>query len=385
MNDGSRIVSTRLRVLRAETGDGIAMSFAPLTHRTIVLVDIRTADGHIGHGESWVNYPSWAHTERAATLREGVFPLLIGEDATDIPALQRKLRTRLEPLGRQWGARGPIMQAISAVDIALWDRAGRAKGLSVGRLSGARVRDHSPAYASSLGPLEVTEQAKRCLKRGYSAVKVKIGFGRQRDERILAEARAVLGDAVTLYADANQAWSIEEATDMAPVLARFGVTWIEEPLRGNKVRDLERLYENTGVRIATGENVYGREDFAEYAESDAVAVLQPDIAKTGGLTECRAVGELAEANRKAVMPHLYGGAVAFSATLQFAAHTEAVSAIEYDIRENPLRDPLLHDPPRPHQGHIALPDAPGLGLELNERAIAEYSHSNDVVQGGLTS
>lgn len=381
----SRIVEAKLQVLRAKTGDGVAMSFAPLTHRAIVLVELRTADGVVGHGESWVNYPPWAHVERAATLREGVFPLLFDQDAADIAGLQAQLRAKLEPLGRQWGARGPIMQAISAVDVALWDRAGKAAGLAVSRLAGTRVREQAPVYASSLGPLEVTAQAQVCARQGFSAAKVKLGFDRAQDERILAEARAVLGEDATLYADANQAWTVEEAVAMAPVLERFDVGFIEEPVRGNKIGDLERLHERTGIRIATGENVYGHEDFVEYAESPAVAVLQPDIAKTGGMTECLAIGELAKANGKAVMPHLYGGAIAFAATLQYAAHNEPVTAIEYDIRENPLRDPLLHHPPSATHGRIPLPDAPGLGVTLDERTVAEHVLSTATTSGGHLS
>jgi L-alanine-DL-glutamate epimerase-like enolase superfamily enzyme len=366
----TRIVDARLRVLRAPAADGIAMSFAPLRHRSAVLVELETEDGLTGQGESWTNYPPWAASERVATLREGVFPLVLGEDARRIGALHRRMRSRLEPLGRQWGAPGPILQAISAVDIALWDLAGRADGRAVSRLRGGRVRERVPVYASSLGPEGVTELARRCAAAGHEAVKVKLGFGRADDERILAEARAVIGAGTTLYADANQAWDVPEAVSMAPLLRDYDVAWIEEPLRGDTLSELEDLHRRTGLRIATGENIYGARGFRDFAASPAIAVLQPDIAKTGGLTEALAICELADAYGKPVFPHLYGGAVAFAATLQLAALAHPVAGLEYDVRANPLRDPLIVGPPVPAGGHIDIPDAPGLGIRLDGAAVA---------------
>ncbi|MBB5158883.1 mandelate racemase/muconate lactonizing enzyme family protein [Saccharopolyspora phatthalungensis] len=379
------IVSARLRVLRAATGDGIAMSFAPLTHRSMVLVELATADGRVGFGESWTNYPAWATTERVATLREGVLPLVLGQDSRRITELQRRLVAALEPVGRQWGAPGPIMQAISAVDIALWDLHGRTAGQAISSLVGGRVRDESPVYASSLGPKGVAQQGKRCVNDGHTAVKVKLGFDRERDERILAEAREAIGPDIELYADANQAWSVDEAARMAPVLAAFDVAWLEEPVRGNRLDELEELHRRTGMMIATGENVYGREEFRRYAASPAIAILQPDIAKTGGFTEALAICQLADAYRKPVLPHLYGGAVAFAATLQLAACAPAVQGVEYDIRDNPLRDPLLIDAPRPRRGRIPLPTGSGLGIDLDPSAVLKRTEPEDPSEEELSA
>ncbi|ASR36721.1 hypothetical protein BAY61_18865 [Prauserella marina] len=366
----SRIVGARLRVLRAPVGDGIAMSFSPLRDRSIVLVEVTTDDGLTGRGESWINYPPWAAHERVATLRDGVFPLLLGQDSTRISALHERLCSRLDPLGRQWGAPGPIRQAISGADLALWDLAGQRAGTAVSALAGGRVRDRIPVYASSLGPADVAAKARECVAGGYPAVKVKLGFGRATDERNLAEAREAIGRDVALYADANQAWDLADAVAMAPLLADAGVEWIEEPLRGNPLGGLEELHRRTGLPIATGENLYGVAEFRDFAASPAIAVLQPDLAKTGGLTEALTICQLAGANGKSVLPHLYGGAVAFAATLQLAAMSGPVAGFEYDVRDNPLRDPLLVGPPVPEKGLIDLPDLPGLGARLDEIAVA---------------
>ena len=370
------LVGARVQVLRAKVEDGIAMSFAPLGFRSMVLVELETADHRVGYGESWVNFPSWAAQERVATLQEGVFPLLIGRDARRITQLHRMLVATLEPLGRQWGAPGPVMQAISAVDIALWDLHGKAEGRAVSWLAGGgRVRDTGAVYASSLGPDGVPEQAARCRADGHRAVKVRLGFGRTRDEAILAAARDACGDGMVLYADANQRWILPEALDAAPLLREYKVAWVEEPIRGNRIADLEEFHRRTGLEVATGENVYGADAFWGYVASPAVKVLQPDVTKTGGLTEAFAICKLAEARGKQVIPHLYGGAVAFAATLQLAGCAPAVTAVEYDFRQNPLRDPLLVDAPHPVGGVIDIPTGPGLGAELDPRAVAAYVNS----------
>lgn len=372
---GSRIVAADVRVLRKEATDGIAMSFGALTSRTMVLVTLKTEQGMAGFGESWVNFPPWAAVERIATLREGVLPLIVGADARRITSLHQRLVSRLEPVGRQWGALGPVMQAISAIDVALWDLAGKAAGCPVSWLAGGRVRDTVRVYASSLGPYDVAKQAARCRDAGFGAVKVKLGFGTERDISILEETRAVIGTEVDLYADANQGWSLDEAIGFGPVLRDYGVRWIEEPVRGNALDDLERFHDRTGLTVATGENVYRSQGFWPYVNSPAIEILQPDISKTGGLSEVLAICQLAAARHKQVIPHLYGGAVAFAASLQIAGCCPTVSAVEYDIRDNPLRDPLIDQPPVPHQGTIDIPAGPGLGIRLDPQAVAAVTES----------
>jgi L-alanine-DL-glutamate epimerase-like enolase superfamily enzyme len=373
---GGTIVAAGIRVLRKEAADGIAMSFGTLPRRTMVLLELETERGDTGLGESWVNFPAWAAAERVATLRDGVLPLVIGADAEQITLLHQRLVSALEPVGRQWGAPGPVMQAISAVDVALWDLAGQAAGRAISRLAGGRVRDSIPVYASSLGPHGVSEQAARCREAGFGAVKVKLGFGTEHDLGILRQARTVCGPDVAIYADANQGWSVDEAIGFAPALRDHDVRWVEEPVRGNDLTDIERFYERTGLPVATGENVYRRHGFWPYIDSPAVQILQPDISKTGGLSEVFAICQLAAARDKVVIPHLYGGAVAFAATLQLAGCSPQVSAVEYDVRDNPLRDPLLAGPPVPARGVLSIPDGPGLGVHLDRQAMSDVTEAH---------
>jgi L-alanine-DL-glutamate epimerase-like enolase superfamily enzyme len=369
----TRLAHARVRTLAAEVDDGIAMSFAPLRRRSMVMVELATEDGRVGRGESWVNFPSWAPVERVVTLTEGVLPLLRERDLNQISLLHHDLLAALEPVGRQWGARGPIRQAISAVDVALWDLRAQQLGIPIHGLLGGLVRDEIPVYASSLGPDGVAELAARCRDAGFRALKVKLGFGRETDDRNLATVRKICGPDMVVHADANQGWTLAEAIAAAPMLREHGVGWIEEPVRGDALADLERLYERTGLLIATGENLYGCAEFEPYARSEAVQVLQPDIAKTGGLTEALGVCALAASHGKQVAPHLYGGALGFLATLQLAAAALQVTTVEYDVRSNPLRDPLLDPAPAPVAGVLAIPSGPGLGVALNHQAVQTFS------------
>ncbi len=375
MSAGARsfqIVDARVRVLTAPVSDGTAMSFSTLSRRAMVLLELETRNGLVGVGESWVNFPEWAPIERVATINQGVVPLLMGEDSRRINYLHQLMTNALTPVGRQWGAPGPIMQAISAADIALWDLWGKAQEKSISELAEGRRRERIDIYASSLGPTGVKAQGLFCKSQGYSAVKVKLGFGRSNDEITLATATENCGESTILYADANQAWSLDQAIEMAPILNSYNVKWIEEPIRGNNLGELETLNRKTGLSIATGENLTCYEDFIPYIRSDAINVIQPDLTKAGGLSEILSVCKLAESAGKTVVPHFYGGAVGFAATLQLAASMSCVSSIEYNIRDNPLRDSLLIEPPRPTDGVIPIPNGPGLGIELDTEAISHY-------------
>ncbi|SCL32449.1 L-alanine-DL-glutamate epimerase [Micromonospora pallida] len=363
------VADVRCRVFRARPDELIAMSFAPLTHRVMVLVEVVLADGSVGVGESWANYPSWAWRERVSTIDEGVAPLLVGTRPGSPEAAHRVLMAKLGPLGRQWGAPGPIHQAVSAVDIALWDLAARHAGRSLASLLTDHPRTELPVYGSSLGPDGVAETAEQCAALGLTAVKVKVGFGRDRDLANVHAARRILGDATQIFADANQAWTLPEALAMVPALADLGVAWVEEPLAGDRPAELDELAARTGMPLATGENLYGAAAFTPYV-SGGVAILQPDLTKVGGISEYLRVLRAGEAAGKTVNPHLYNGAIATAATVQVAASSPATSLVEWDVRSNPLRraaDAFLTD-----HGTVVVPTRPGLGIDLDPDQLDPY-------------
>ncbi|AYY14182.1 mandelate racemase/muconate lactonizing enzyme family protein [Actinobacteria bacterium YIM 96077] len=369
-----RVERLGVTVLSAPLGatDTVAMSFGKLTDRRMCVVEVE-ADGAVGIGESWINYPAWAPRERLGTLCDGVASLLVGMEVSDPREIHGELTRQLLPLGRQWGALGPIWQSLSGVDMALWDLHGKLHGQSVAALLGGDGgRGHVPAYGSGVGPTRVAELCERAMQAGLPAVKTKVGFGAERDAAILGEARSTLGEKRRLFADANQAWNLAEAKAMCELLERHDVEWLEEPLTHDDLDELEELGADTTIPLATGENVYGITEFERYVESPAIHLIQPDLAKCGGITMGAAVAEHAGRCGTGVAPHCYGGAIGIVASLHVGAAFPSVRWIELDVRDNPLRTDVLTTPLRLDDGELAVPNGPGLGIELADTVIQHY-------------
>lgn len=373
MGDPAPITEVRVRTLKAPLGEPVVMACGEITARTTVLVEIQRADGLVGIGESWANHPHWVAAERTATLIDGIAPLLLGEDPRHIAALHAKLARSLSGPARQWGGQAPLLQAVSGVDIALWDLAGKSLGVGVADLIGGRFRDRVPAYASGLGPDRVEDIGAHCLDAGWDALKVRVGFDPDLDRSNLQAARRILGPDRLLAADANQGWRPGEARRMARTLGETGVAWIEEPIVDASVEDLEAFAVHTGMTVALGENLAGSAAFLPYLGSSDRFLLQPDITKIGGFSHALPVCQLAGAAGVAVAPHFYGGAVGWAATLQLAAACPSIDSVEYDIRPNQLRDDLLGRPPAVAGGMVQVPAGPGLGVSLDGDLLDNYT------------
>ncbi|QZY30457.1 mandelate racemase/muconate lactonizing enzyme family protein [Nocardioides coralli] len=367
-----RIERAVISVLSAPVDEPVEMSFSQLDTRDVVLVELE-ADGVTGVGESWVNYPAWAAAERIATLEHGVLPRLTGLDVSDPRRVQRELAEGLGRVARQWGAPGPVWQALSAVDVALWDLLARARGVPVANLlTTGEHRSRVQVYASGVGPSGVEELCEAATAGGFAAVKARVGFGRERDEETLARVRASTAPAVALFVDANQAWSVAEAADFCRWVEPYDAAWLEEPVAGNALEQLRELASRVDLPLACGENLYGLDDFLRYAHSGAVDVIQPDLAKSGGFT--LATGLLDQLPPGVVAsPHCYGGAIVTAASVQLAAAYPAqVPWLELDVQPNPLRDALVGNCFRARDGHVAVPSGPGLGVEIDRDVMETY-------------
>lgn len=352
----------------------VKMAIGEMRGRNGVLVEVTTDAGIVGIGESWVNYPSWAPTERTATILEGVRPLLIGERIDDPRRLWRLCTDRLRLLALQWSAKGPINQAVSGVDIALWDIAGKAAGVPIWQLLGAPKQDRVRAYASGLGPLGANEQAAAAMVHGFTAVKLKLGFDQDFDERNLAAVRATIGGA-TLFTDANQGWTLERARAMLGPLRAAQAAWLEEPLPADEAENWRQLREQVGaLPLAAGENLYGLPQFAHWGNAHLVDVLQPDVGKCGGISAMTAILETAANQGLRLAPHYFGGAVGLAATLHVFASLPPAQRVlvEYDINPNPLREELLTEELYVGNGELRVPTEPGLGVTLRQDTLARF-------------
>jgi len=345
------------------------------------LVRIETDCGLTGVGECIVRLTPTATRDIIRDLA----PLLIGKDPLDREALWELLFGAMMNRGHN---RGFFVEAVSGIDIALWDLAGKALGLPLYRLLGGRHQPKLRAYASSLRFRAfdvVTAQAKEWKARGFGAMKIKIGRDPSNFQPDLALVRAIreaVGDDVTLMVDANCAYSEDVATalEVGRKLQDLGVYWFEEPVSPENIDGYQHLADRLDIRIAGGEADFLRFGAAEFLKRRAIDVIQPNLARVGGITEARRIAALSHAFHVPYAPHTGScSAVLLAATLRFAAALPNFLIYEYmqsdwsKNQPNPLRHKLLRQPAEVYEdGYMLVDDRPGIGVELDEDIVDKY-------------
>ena len=358
-------------VFRCPIATPVRTSFGTMHDRPAVFVRVEDADGATGWGEAWCNFPSVGAEHRARLLESVVAPLATSR-AFETPAEAFAFLTqRTAVLAIQSGEPGPLAQVIAGLDLALWDLAARRAGQPLWRFLGGD-NDRIPVYASGLNPDEPERLVARRRSEGYRAFKLKIGFGRERDLRNLRAIRELVGPDVPLMVDANQGWTLQEALDLAPALAEFGLGWLEEPLRADRPWDeWQQLRRATAIPLAAGENVMGDAAFDAAVRSGTLAVLQPDLAKWGGISGCWPVIGKARANGLRYCPHYLGGGIGLLASAHVLAAAGGDGLLEIDANPNPLRTVPAARLSQLHEGACSLGDGPGIGVTPDLQQLAD--------------
>jgi D-arabinonate dehydratase/D-galactarolactone cycloisomerase len=334
------------------------------------LVRIRTVDGLEGIGEAY-GLPEPRVT--ATIIGKLLAPMLVGRDAGASEALWELMFGAQAGAGRTGGF---YLEAISGVDLALWDLRGKAAGQPVHRLLGGPVRTTVPVYASPIPFLpSLTESAERALsfvEQGFKAVKLKLGRGFETDMAHAGAVAAALDGKAALQVDLNCAYDVKTAIRLGLALETLGVRWLEEPLATDDVAGLAEVRAAVRIPVVTGESEFIRYGYRDFLLHRAVDVVMPNLARAGGITEARRIAALCSAFHVDVSPHGVGSAVGLAAALQFAAATPNVPVHEYNRLPNPLRDDLAVTPFQLVDGELEVPSGPGLGVTLNEDLVAEY-------------
>lgn len=354
------LASLEALVFRAPVAAPVRTSFGVMHDRPALFVRAEDRDGTVGWGEIWCNFPT-VGAEHRARLAQGVLaPHLLEREFASPEEAFRLLSERTAVLAIQSGEHGPLAQAIAGVDIALWDLHARKAGAPLWRLLGGSGPSIS-VYASGLNPDGPEKLAARRAREGYTAFKLKVGFGAEKDVANLRALREALGDA-DLMADANQAWSLEQAGEMLPRLAPFGLRWLEEPLRADRPwTEWQALAGRTQIPLAAGENLYGAAAFEAAIASRGLGVVQPDVAKWGGFSGCLAVARRIRAAGLTYCPHYLGGGIGLLASAHLLAAAGGEGGLEVDANPNPLRECFLGPLGTIRDGRATLGDAPGLG------------------------
>jgi D-galactarolactone cycloisomerase len=328
----------------------------------ILLVRVETEDGRVGWGEAFghVGVPA----VRAA-LDSIVAPLFLGRDTSDVAALTEEMLQAVHLLGRN----GPFVYAVSGIDIALWDIAGKRAGQPLYRLLGGRGGEPLQGYASLLrygDPALVAKNARAAYERGYRAIKLH----EVTREAVLAAKNAIGPDAL-LMLDTNCPWSVPEACAMARAMKDDGLHWLEEPVWPPEDHAGLARVRREGIPIAAGENAAGRFDFERMFERGAIDIAQPSVTKIGGIGEMRRVIDLGARHGVRVVPHCPYFGPGFLASLHLIAAMPARPPVEVlwmELEANPF-DPWV----RARDGQLAMPQGPGLGCDPDPEILRRYT------------
>jgi L-alanine-DL-glutamate epimerase-like enolase superfamily enzyme len=362
-----------------------------------IVVEVGTDEGITGIGETDLN----AWIARACidapgthTMDQGLRSILIGADPLDPRALWESMYVRTAMTGR----RGALVHAIGALDIALWDICGKARGVPCWQLWGEGVRDRLTPYASLQPEVSsydayvesMTAWATRARNLGFRAAKLEATFSgpyahkglRGPDEwitELVSSVRAAAGPEMTLMVDAQYAFdSVERALSCAEALAEFDVFFLETPLWVDDLDGYAELARRSPVKIAAGEWLSTRHEFRDLIVRGGVQVAQPDIGRVGGITEALRVCDLARAHDRLVVPHAWKTGISVAVAAHLAMVTPHMPFFEFlpaELCESRLRKELVTDELVYADGELPVPARPGLGIALHRDALAEFAQA----------
>ncbi|MCC6175790.1 MAG: mandelate racemase/muconate lactonizing enzyme family protein [Chloroflexi bacterium] len=344
-----------------------------------VIVEVLTDEGIVGWGASSAP-PEVCRVSMDSVLA----PLVVGQDPFNSERIWSDAYHRV----KTHGTRGVLLECLSAVDTALWDIKGKALGVPVHRLLGGRVRDRVPAYATGFYFTQdedqtrvAIEEGRRFYEQGFRAMKVKLGLGVARDVERFRAVRQEVGDDVTLMTDASRGYGVSDALRLGRHLQDLGAYWFEEPITGEDLDGYVELARALDLRIAGGEEESTKYAFRDIVTRRAMDVIQPDLARCGGITEARKIAALAEAWSIQCIPHVGFTPISAAASLQLLALTPDLPTsrfaeppyLEIINVQNPLRDELLTEPIRLVNGWVDIPSGPGLGVEVDRAALRRFT------------
>ncbi|MGB8479576.1 MAG: mandelate racemase/muconate lactonizing enzyme family protein [Acidobacteriaceae bacterium] len=309
------------------------------------------------------------------TITSGLAHLIVGED----PFETEKIWYKMYASNIYSGRRGIAIHAMSGIDLALWDIKGKALGLPIWKLLGGGFHDRIRCYASSLfgsTPSETGDRARRFRDLGFTAVKFgwhPMGKDEKTDIALVREARAGLGDGPDLLIDAGLVWDAKTAIRRAHAFADSNIFWLEEPLRPDDYEGYRRLSEATDVHIAAGEQESSRLSYLQLMDHGNVDIVQVDLTRCGGFTEAMKIASLAWDRGKSVANHGFSTYINVAAALHWLNSVPNAIICEFVAQEGTaLRDILTRQRFEAKDGFLDVPTEPGLGVDLNEDAIAKY-------------
>ena len=372
-----KIAAVNTYVLSADLETPFAYSQAWYATRMALIVEVVADHGLSGFGEVY------GPPRPNRGVVEAYAPLLVGEDPFAIERHWQRLYNHL----RDHGQRGLAIQALSGIDIALWDLKGKALGLPVHVLMGGPIRERVRAYATGLYRRDrpdheayLREEAASYVEAGFTAMKLKTGWGVAEDVRLTRALRDEIGGEVELMVDANHAYDSVDALAYVRKVEDLDIGWFEEPVAPEDYDGYREVKAGGTIPVAGGECSFTRYGFRRLLADRLVDIAQPDTCAAGGLSECKKIADMAQAFGVRYVPHCWGTGIARAAALQLLAvlphnppglhATEPL--LEFDMSEHPIRDAVTTEPIVQEDGFVRVPTGPGLGIEVDRATLERF-------------
>ena len=378
-----KIIDVTVHIIKSKLDKPFAFSQGWVNERSATLIEIKTNEGIAGWGEAFCQGLEPPEIS-AAVIENALKPILLEKCPLDIEVLWHKMYSTT----RDYGRKGSVISAISAVDIALWDIAGKYYNEPIHQLLGGAFRNKIKPYATGFYRLKgkgeanrLAEEAISHYENGFDHMKVKLGFGIEDDLKCMESIYSALKNKnVTLMIDTNHAYGRSEALLLGKQLEDYRLRWYEEPVVPEDINGYSELKSKLNIPIAGGENEHTLFGFKSLFESNAVDIAQPDIGSCGGITGAKQIINLAHSFGVEVNPHVWGSAIAQAASIQVIASIPLTHfsifarepILEYDQSSHPFRRELLTSPIELVNGMINVPKGKGLGIDINLNTIKKY-------------
>ncbi|MDE0209640.1 MAG: mandelate racemase/muconate lactonizing enzyme family protein [Boseongicola sp.] len=384
-----KITRISSHVLSCDMPDVLGYSQQYYSRRTAHLVEVETDEGVSGWGECFG--PGAVALANKGIVEDVIRPMVMGSDPLDRDAIWHRVYNLL----RDHGQKGMPLQALSGVDIALWDISGKVAGLPLHKLIGGAHRKNVPVYGYGmmLRPEPASELAARfrdeaaaIREAGFVAAKMKVGLGPKNDIRLAEAVREGVGPDFRFMVDANHCYTTSDAFHVGHALEELGAYWFEEPVAPEDLDGYRELRAGLKVNIAGGEAEFNRWGWRAILENRCLDIAQPEACALGGVSEYLRVLALCHAHHTPVVNHVWGSAIAVAANLHLLAAMPTMPGglnpwepmLEFDTTENVFRDGLLVEPldvqgqVRRNGGRVAIPSGPGLGVMPDQAFIKKY-------------
>ncbi len=382
MRENIQITQVETFVFRYPLEVPVPTAFGVMNDRPMVLVRVSDRDGATGWGEVWCNFPAHGAAYRAQLIDSYIAPVLCRRSWPKDAAFYDILAQELHLLALQSGEAGPFANAIAGVDMAMVDLQCRRAQLAAKDYFGAPV-DAVPIYASGISPNNPVARVEQLLDQGFEAFKLKVGFDPVADIQNINDLRSMLDIGETLAVDANQGWDLAQAQDMMARARDGALAWVEEPLACDRPpAEWRALVADHPQPIALGENLLSAPALIDAVTKLGAQIIQPDAAKWGGFTGCRAVAASIRHLGAEYYPHYLGGGVGLAAsahllatvngTVNGAPQSARLGRLEVDTNPNPFRDELVGDALADPAKGYCFSEAHGFGVEPDLAGLASF-------------